>query len=85
MTSCGVVDPVELVRSVIETWCARRELRPLSVVLPGYLAFNGLTDGWAALLEALDDVRVYYAELPDGEVDALRRARAAAFQALKGR
>ena len=77
--------PMERVGRVIDAWCGRRELRPLGALLPGYLAFNDLTDGWAYLLEALDKVRMYYPELPDDEVDELRSARAAVYRALKDR
>lgn len=79
------IHPMEVVGRVIDAWCGRRELKPLSVLLPGYLAFTDLTDGWAHLLEALDDVRMYYSGLPEDEVDMLRSARTAVYQALKNR
>jgi hypothetical protein len=44
-------------RALIEQWCDERRLRELSTLLPGYLAMNGLTDGWAALGEALKATR----------------------------
>jgi hypothetical protein len=37
--------------------CDERKLRALSRVLPGYLALNGLTDGWANLYESLKSAR----------------------------
>ena len=40
-------------RSLIDSWCDRRDLRPLASVLGPYLAFDGLTDSWGRILEAL--------------------------------
>ncbi|MFL5237387.1 MAG: hypothetical protein ACJ8EL_07240 [Rhizomicrobium sp.] len=44
-------------RTMIERWCDERKLRPLMLILPGYLSLNGLTDGWANLYEALKATR----------------------------
>jgi hypothetical protein len=44
-------------RALIDAWCDRRCLDPLSLVLRAYLGFNGLTDGWAELYESLRTVR----------------------------
>ncbi len=44
-------------RGLIERWCDQRKLGPLYRILGGYLALNGLTDGWADLLEALKATR----------------------------
>lgn len=38
---------------LIDAWCERRDLVLLSAVLPAFTTNNGLTDGWAAVLEAL--------------------------------
>jgi hypothetical protein len=43
--------------SLIDGWCNKRALRPLSRVLGPYLSFNGLTDGWAELARGLKSVR----------------------------
>ncbi len=43
--------------ALIDRWCEGRKLKPLSLILPGYLALNGLTDGWAMLLDALKSTR----------------------------
>ena len=42
-----------LLRSLIDAWCDRHALKPLSRVLGPYLAFDGLTDGWGEILNAL--------------------------------
>jgi ATP-dependent Clp protease ATP-binding subunit ClpA len=44
-------------RSLVERWCDERRLGALSRILPGYLALNGLTDGWPGLYEALKSTR----------------------------
>lgn len=46
-------------RAMIDRWCDDRRFGPLSTLLPGYLAFNGLTDGWATLYESLWSLRAY--------------------------
>jgi Ser/Thr protein kinase RdoA (MazF antagonist) len=44
-------------RVLVERWCDERKLSALSRLLPGYLSHNGLTDGWANLLEGLQSAR----------------------------
>ena len=39
----------DAVRHLIYRWCDERQLRPLALLLPKYVAFNGLTDGWVEL------------------------------------
>jgi hypothetical protein len=43
-------------RSLIDSCCERRALKPLSRLLGPYLAFNGLTDSWGDILIALKAV-----------------------------
>jgi hypothetical protein len=50
------------IRALIEQWCDQRRLYELALLLPGYLAINGLTDGWAALSDALKKVRAFNRE-----------------------
>jgi len=45
------------IRKLIDEWCDRRSLKPLAFVLPAYLGFNGLGDGWGELRIALNAVR----------------------------
>jgi hypothetical protein len=45
------------VSNLIDAWCERRELKPLAILLPAWLSNNGLTDGWAAVLDALKALR----------------------------
>ncbi len=47
------------VRELIEGWCDRRCLIALRLVLHGYPLHNELTDGWADLLDALQNVRAF--------------------------
>ncbi len=49
-------------QTLIERWCDERSLKPLSRLLPGYMALNGLTDGWATLLDALKSTRALGAD-----------------------
>jgi hypothetical protein len=39
--------------SLIDKWCEQRRLRHLAAVLPSFIGFNGLTDGWAELRSGL--------------------------------
>jgi hypothetical protein len=48
---------LDALRQLIERWCDERRLVALSRLLPGYLALNGLTDGWANLYDALKSTR----------------------------
>ena len=44
-------------RRLIYKWCDERRLDALCRLLPGYFAFNGMTDGWGELVVALKSVR----------------------------
>jgi hypothetical protein len=44
-------------RLLIEKWCDERRLAPLSKILPSYIGFNGLGDGWHEILKSLKAVR----------------------------
>jgi hypothetical protein len=44
-------------RAMIERWCDERRLHALAKILPGYMAINGLTDGWGEFLTALKTTR----------------------------
>jgi hypothetical protein len=64
-------------RSLIDAWCDRRCLLPLSTVLPAFTAFNGLGDGYGELLDALTALSRHKDMLPSDEqqtVAALRQA-----------
>ena len=59
-------------RILIEKWCDRRCLKALQNILGAYLAFNGLTDSWADLHIALQNVRASArTELNAEELEAL--------------
>jgi hypothetical protein len=42
---------------VIDRWCDERNIRALARILPSYIAFNGLGDGWRLLSDSLKDTR----------------------------
>jgi len=52
-------DFLRVLRQMIDRWCDERKFHPLAVLLPGYLAFNGLTDGWGELHDALRSLRAF--------------------------
>jgi hypothetical protein len=53
---------ISALQALIERWCDERKLHALSRLLPGYLPFDGLTDGWAGLYDALSSARAMGAE-----------------------
>lgn len=57
---------------LVSAWCARKELVPLRHILNGSASINGLTDGWAGLLEALRTIRAQCRDrITQQELDAL--------------
>jgi hypothetical protein len=40
-------------RALIDRLCDERRFAPLGRILPGYLAFNGMSDGWHEMFNAL--------------------------------
>lgn len=46
-------------KELIEAWCDRRCLSALRYILQGYPLSSSLTDDWAELLEALENVRAF--------------------------
>jgi hypothetical protein len=45
--------------ALVDSWCERRCLSALKFILQGYPLSSGLTDDWANLLKALEDVRAF--------------------------
>jgi hypothetical protein len=73
-------------RVLIDTWCDRRCLKALNNVLGAYLAFDGLTDSWADLSVALQNVRAFArTELSAQEIEELNGLIRAAEEALSQR
>jgi len=70
-------------RDLIARWCDQRRLAALARLLPGYVAFNGLTDGWGLLLDALKSARALGREAYEAtDWDALNDLILAAEKAL---
>jgi hypothetical protein len=69
---------LEALKGLVDGWCERRCLGPLSRVLSAYLSFNGMTDGWGELAFALKNVRAldgeHLSSKERGTVDDLIRA-----------
>lgn len=71
----------ELLSDLIDGWCARRALHPLHTVLGAYLGFNGLTDGWIQLWQAVNDLRgLGDRDLTETEREKVSELRAAIHQ-----
>lgn len=71
--SSGEEHPVNSpLRTLIDEWCERRELKSLSVLLPAYTSNNVLTDGWAEVMEALRTLRAIHG-LPQNEQAEISR------------
>lgn len=70
------VDPEDAVHGrlsrLVDQWCERRDLRALARILPAYTANVGLTDSWAALLDALRTLQADRA-LPEEEQREVER------------
>jgi hypothetical protein len=50
-------DFFRVLRGMIDTWCDERRFHFLALILPAYVGFNGLTDGWGELRAGLNALR----------------------------
>jgi hypothetical protein len=65
-------EPFAVLHKLVRAWCDRHCLEALNQVLPAYLAFNGLTDAWSRLYDALRNVRATARyELTDEELETV--------------
>ena len=64
-----VDDPIA---RLVDGWCERRAFGPLACLLPAYISNNGLTDGWADVMDALRTLRSSR-QLPDDEQREIER------------
>jgi len=79
-------DFMAVLGSLIDQWCKHRRLRQLAAVLPSFVGFNGLTDGWAELSSGLKcAVGLGTEGLPDEEWQTLQRLSRDADNALSSR
>ena len=63
-------EPFAVLHKLVRAWCDRHCLEALNQVLPAYLEFNGLTDAWNRLYDALRNVQsLARYELTDEEVE----------------
>ena len=63
-------EPFAVLHKLVREWCDRQCLEALSQVLPAYLAFNGLTETWSRLYDALRNVQsLARYELTDEELE----------------
>jgi len=66
-------ETLEAVEKLVDAWCGRRDLAPLRHVLPSFPLTNPLTDGWADLLRALEEVRACCRDrLPESELETIQ-------------
>ena len=76
--------PFDVLDRLIDEWCKRREVGALATLLPAYVAFNGLTDGWVDLYQALRSTRSYaHGRLPKMEERDLEAAVKVVAEALR--
>ena len=55
---------------LVDSWCARRALQPLRVILSCYPRASGLNDEWGALAVAFKTIRAQFgASLPSQELE----------------
>jgi hypothetical protein len=79
-------DFMAALKSLVNQWCEQRRYRHLAAVLPSFVAFNGLTDGWAELSSGLKSAIGLGAEgLPDDEWHTLQGLSRDAEAALSSR
>jgi hypothetical protein len=80
----SVLSEVEaIVGPLVDRWCERRALRPLSYALVAYPQSNPLTDGLAELRDALDKTRTFAAtDLDQDELERLGEAIAVLDRAI---
>lgn len=79
------IDPNDTIRSLVESWCDRREYSALSIVLPAWLANNGLTNGWEIVHDGLKHAYAMCTHLPSDERDALKTTYVHIEHALRNR
>ena len=64
-----------LLRSLVDSWCDRRCLGALRLILTAYPMPSGLTDSWGELETALANVRAFARnELTDSELESVEEA-----------
>ena len=72
-----------IIKNLVDAWCERRALIPLSILLPVWLGFSGLTDSWHDLRNALRHTRAMAREImTEAEKERLGRAIAIMDKAL---
>jgi len=82
-TTTGNQQPHEIIKGLVDAWCERRALKPLSILLPAWVAFSGLSDAWHDLRNALRHVRAMAKDsLTDAEQEHLGQAIAMVDKAL---
>jgi hypothetical protein len=70
-------------RALIDAWCERRALPVLAAILPAFVSFNCMTDGWGELLFALRNIIAFQRDnLTPAEMDIVADLRRAAEKAL---
>ncbi len=79
-------DLFTLLDRLVDGWCERRALRPLSIILRAYPMTSPLTDGWYDLRDALRDLRsLRDASISEAEAARVEDALRAVEQALRRR
>jgi hypothetical protein len=76
----------QIINGLIDSWCGRRDLNPLRIMLPAWPMPMGLTDNWEDLRAALRHLRAMCRDsLPAPEIEQMGRAISLVEQALSKR
>ena len=76
-------EPFASLDRLVDGWCERRALRPLSIILPAYPMTSPLSDSWHELRSALRDIRcLREPHVTDAEAEVVEDALRAVEQAL---
>lgn len=51
------MDVQQRIAKLVDQWCERRALQPLSILLPSWPPPNGFTDEWASVWAAMRHIR----------------------------
>ena len=69
-------------RDLIAALHAQDRIEPAGILAEGLGCLNGLTDGWAQFLAAIESVKKHKPALSEADAETLKALHAAAYQAV---